>query len=774
MFSILLICGGPSPERGISLNSARSVLDHLEDFCKISVIYINQKLQFYPISCDQLYSNTPEDFDFKLSDNHLEGDYLKEFFRKFDLIFPLVHGKFGEDGTLQSLLEKWNIPFLGSSSVTCQNAFNKSKFNQFLRNNGFNYLEMFSIKKGDNLDYPFINKRIIKPASCGSSFGVTIVENQNEFNIAVNKIFDTDLDDQIVVEEFLQGSEFTLVILENFDGEPVPLIPTEVEILSDGIFDYRKKYLPSNTTRNYCPPRFPDNIIESIRAQAKEIFQLLQLKHLVRIDGWFLDDGRILFTDLNIMSGMEQNSFLFQQAAWVGLTHSELLLYLIRIACKQYNLELSLPTTIDNNNKEKVYVIFGGNSSEKEVSIMSGTNVWLKLLNSNLYHPQTFLLDQKNCWSLPYPYNLYHTVEEIIEACNASTAINQRINQFSKEISLALNIEHKTIEEPKLYNLESLLHQAKNQNAFIFLALHGGFGEDGSIQSLLEKLNIPFNGSGSKTSKLCIDKYKTGELLTYNQNLIKLEKIPVKLHNGQFISRDGQIINYILLVDLLKIKKFIIKPMRDGCSTGIITMQSQEDLDSYLDCINNLGREENNYFISKNNSIIQLPDNPTEQEYLIEPFIEVDIIKIENQQLQILDKGGWIEMTIGVLTNHNKFYALIPSITLAKDNILSLEEKFQGGTGINLIPPPAELLDLRQIALIKQEIENTAKLLKINNYARFDIFFNRKSDNLIIIEINSLPALTPSTVLFHQALVESPPIKPKKFLEKIISKVFFK
>ena len=99
---------------------------------------------------------------------------------------------------------------------------------------------------------------------------------------------------------------------------------------------------------------------------------------------------------------------------------------------------------------------------------------------------------------------------------------------------------------------------------------------------------------------------------------------------------------------------------------------------------------------------------------------------------------------------------------------MSLEEKFQGGTGVNITPPPENIISYDQLSCIKSYIEKISKYLSIKNYARIDIFFNNISNKMIVIEINTLPALTPSTVIYHQALLENPSMNPLAFLEYLI------
>ena len=264
-----LLCGGPSPERGISLNSARSVMDHLQaPDISIIPIYFDIEMRAYELSQAQLYSNTPSDFDFKLAHTgrYLEPEGLKARLQTLDIVFPAIHGIYGEDGQIQSLLESLNIPFIGSPASVCQKAFNKYQTSQMLAEKGYptwpNFLlEAASVDQKasalkDFFDHYGQDKVIVKPTQSGSSLGVSIAYNPAEVLDAAQSIFRQGLDQAALVEPFLVGKEFTLIILENHKGQPVALLPTEIALNegSETIFDYRKKYLPSRQVVYYMPP----------------------------------------------------------------------------------------------------------------------------------------------------------------------------------------------------------------------------------------------------------------------------------------------------------------------------------------------------------------------------------------------------------------------------------------------------------------------------------------------------------------------------------------
>ena len=167
----------------------------------------------------------------------------------------------------------------------------------------------------------------------------------------------------------------------------------------------------------HCPPRFSETTIEQIQHNAAELFKLFGMKDFARFDGWVMPDGNLWFSDFNPISGMEQNSFLFMQAARIGMTHRDVLKHIVHTSLARHDIKFSPPKPAAAK-KQRVNVIFGGATAERQVSVMSGTNVWLKLRQSQTFEPYPFLLDMEGeVWELPYSLTLNHTVEEIHENC---------------------------------------------------------------------------------------------------------------------------------------------------------------------------------------------------------------------------------------------------------------------------------------------------------------------------------------------------------------------
>ena len=779
-FTVGIICGGPSAERGISLNSARSTSDHLESKdINIVVFYVDKQLNYYKISLEQLYSNTPSDFDFKLQD---KGEFLTEKdliceLKKTSIVFPLIHGEYGEDGKLQEFLEKNNIPFVGSESEACKKSFNKVSCTKILNDYGFfNFpsVSFYENKKENEViikrffDLNKLKKAVVKPVNGGSSVGVYSVYTVEEAIEKTKYLFQNNMD-PVVIEPFCKGTEFTVVLIKNLEtGEPVALLPSEIEMKYNNyqIFDYRRKYLPTPQTRYHTPARFSEENIEKIRKYSKEIFKIMNFNDFVRMDGWLLDDGRIWFSDINIASGMEQNSFVFQQSTRVGFTHKSFVRHVLKTACLRYGITMPEEKEDDTKNKKLVNVLFGGSNTEREVSLMSGTNVWLKLLKSDKYYAKPYLLDNNgDVWYLPYQYNLSHTVEEIYENCIfAEKDISQK---YVKEVCEELGISKYEIELPKKYTFEEFVNNSKKDGAFVFLALHGGKGEDGTIQEELSAKGLLYNGSDSDGSSLCMDKYKTGMVIEglHDEDLITAPKIDFKLDDFKEYNDEEYKNFWNEVTRKLVSNSFIIKPAKDGSSAGAVRIYDIDEFKIYLNILKN-----GDSFIPQNtfkgqSSIIEMPTN-NKQDFLLEEFIETDDIIIKNNEINYMQKTGWLELTVGVMEKNGEYHSLNPSITVAENKILTIEEKFQGGTGVNITPPPEYIISNNLLNSIKRNIEKAAKALNIKNYARLDIFVNNITNKIILIEANTLPALTPSTVIFHQALVEG--MTPKEFLEKLI------
>ncbi|KAL6146290.1 hypothetical protein ACLB2K_056973 [Fragaria x ananassa] len=861
-----VVCGGPSAERGISLNSARSVIDHIQgEDLHVSCYYIDSELNAFAISPAQVYSNTPADFDFKL-ESLAQGfkswsDFADHLAVNVDIVFPVIHGQFGEDGGIQEVLGRYNIPFVGTGSNECRQAFDKYNASLELSRHGFVTVPSCLVE-GSEADEPELSewfaknqldpnsgKVVVKPARAGSSIGVTVAYGLADSLAKANAIITEGIDSKVLVEIFLEGgSEFTAIVLDvgyGTDSHPVVLLPTEVELQflgsvdvreKDAIFNYRRKYLPTQQVAYHTPPRFPIDVIENIQDGASQLFKRLGLRDFARIDGWFLPNsvhvpsspdskfgrtemGTILYTDINLISGMEQTSFLFQQASKVGFSHANILRSIINHACLRFphlascdgvsgDLSRTLKSPLlkdDWEGTQKVFVIFGGDTSERQVSLMSGTNVWLNLQafddlevlpcllaptngysSSNDVDKNEVDATSRTVWSLPYSLVLRHTTEEVLAACVEAIepdraaltsqlrnrAINDLMEGFKKHswfTGFDINDEL-----PVKFSIEEWIKLAKEVKATVFIAVHGGIGEDGTLQSLLEAEGVPHTGPGVLASKICMDKVATSVALKHLSDLGVLTINKDVRRRDELLSTPIPNVWYEL-TSKLQCETLCVKPARDGCSTGVARLCCDGDLSVYVkaleDCLLRIPPNS----LSKEHGMIEMP-NPPPELLIFEPFIETDDIIVSSKSMNenvhhLMWKGQsrWVEITVGVIGKQGLMHSLSPSITVKESgDILSLEEKFQGGTGINLTPPPSSIISHEALQKCKQNIEMIANTLELEGFSRIDAFVNVDSGEVLIIEVNTVPGMTPSTVLIHQALAEEPPMYPHQFFRTLL------
>jgi D-alanine--D-alanine ligase len=818
-----LIFGGPSKERGISLNSARTVMDHLKPFnYDFFLYYCDPTNKFHCLLPEHLYSNTPEDFYFELKKTAepFETGLIKACKNDLiDIVFPVIHGEFGEDGVLQELLEKNKIPFVGSSSRSCRRMFDKVRANKVMEKNDFTTLPNYYfnnpkevildkvenffeyLKDSDFFEDHHDTKVVVKPSAGGSSIGVKTATTAEMAVKYAKEIFTKNYGGKAMIEPYCKGREFTVIVLESKKDKPVALIPTEIRLFGGDIFTYRTKYLPSLNVEYHCPPRFNDMVIRQIQKSAKKLFILFKMRDFARMDGWLLKDGSLVFSDFNPISGMEQNSAMFVQGSRLGFTHSDILRYIVTHAIRreykskieklnaeklkvdqsdidksEIKYDFSPVTKIDR--PKKVRVLFGGETSERQISVMSGTNVWLKLLSDEKYDPRPYILTSENrVWELKYCFMLNYTCEELLANCRKRENITQKLKVHAPKIMHDLDVAPfiGNIDSPRDdISLNEFCEEAKEGKEFVFIALHGGEGEDGRVQAKLEEHNLAYNGSDEGPSKLCMDKYLTGKVIFDLKDplLISATKllIPAKpTENAEEIWDDA--------VKLLKTSNILIKPQADGSSTGVKKLETSEDLRKYLKAIEQGQKVLLQEKRSGGYSTIELPNLGEQLNFILEQYYGVDKYEVNyNAEPYALElkseedsKINWIEMTIGVLQDGEACRALTPSITVAQENVLSMVEKFESGTGLNITPPPKSIITEEQIKEIKGKIELVAKVLGIQGYARIDILFNKINNIIIVIEANSLPALTPSSVIFKQAYLSDPALNPQKFLAKIIN-----
>ncbi len=881
--------GGASREREVSFSGGRTVYDNLNKslFTPVplfvdsfnNIILLNKELiykgsirDFYPPA--QYLPTTQHNFQHyvesletdirsdKITNNEMIAHIgriitIDELPQLIDMAFLALHGSFGEDGTIQGLLEWLHIPYTGSGILPSAIGISKAVQKRYMSAAGFNTPDFVLINRinweeGEkdiflydikaHLQFPVV----IKPANQGSSLGVSVV-HQYDANIlseAISKAFfkttltkamwselsqyeqveyvrttcdireglglpllldgkQIDLPDEVLntisnkfknqdiillqalqnesevlVEEFVKGREFSCIVIQDLDGNPIALPPTEI-IKGSEIFDYRSKYLPG-LSRKITPIELPDEHIENVRNQAEELYSYFRFNCYARLDGFINEQGKVFLNDPNTTSGMMPSSFFFHQAAEVGLNPSQFLTYIIYTSLHQ-----RAETSIDNyhyiqlftqlkkqleqkenntNKKRRIAVIMGGYSTERHISMESGRNIYEKLASSVKYQPVPVFLtgndDAFELYKIPVNMMLKDNTDDIadkVQNYKPNAYLQKIIDECAPVVKLFGSGTFDAT--PQAISIEKLAEMVDG----VFIALHGRPGEDGVIQQHLERVKLPYNGSGYNSSQITINKYDTAELLEKNGFSVAAHYLAQK---SEWLKDKDAFYTAVLAVTGLPM---IAKPADDGCSSAVKKIKTREQLDAFAHLIfRETAKREARY--EEELSLIPKEEFPQKNYFLAEKFIDKSDAKI------------FLEITGGLLTHHKnegiEYEMFEPSETLAEKEILSLEEKFLAGQGQNITPAryAKNTLENKRIGeAVKSELKRVAQLLNIEGYARIDAFIKVDTNaavEVIFIEVNSLPGMTPATCIFHQSAING--YMPYEFIDKILEYGFNK
>lgn len=795
-FKIAVPFGGKSAERGISLGSARTLHDHLAGD-DIHLVFLYQSLngKFYRLPVEQLYQNTPDDFEYRIQAGHFDAHAIESLAAEFttandyDLVFPAGHGEFFEDGTLQEVVEHAGIPHVGSSAATAATMFDKALAHDALSTHGFQtipqvVLKLASLRLEDDLRAAMSQlcppgtsaKWILKPSRSGSSIGVASVAGVDEAVAHCASLQKGGYSHVIVQPDFKANGdwkEFTVIVLADEQGQPAALCPSVIEC--DGPYTYRKKYLYSRDVRIDTPPDLPDGTTAHIQTTAERVFKSLNMRDFARIDGWIRpasSQPEVVISDLNVTTGMNQTSLFFMQAAHAGFTHRKVLRHLASCAlARGQSKRLSHADAKDAiDDRMPMYVVFGGETNEQETSIESGVNVWLKLASSKTYAPSPWLLIPKDgvprdyvVWQLPSAAALNHSAEDIVRACKAVSAMHATASRWTM---LRQRFGNPTSASPAaIRDLDVFLQHAAEQKAYVFNAVHGGLGEDGRLQARIAAAGLRTNGSCAAVSRLCMDKPETSRFLAD----ARIPGVMTSVAPGgtacivektQFQSNATALWNTATthLFDssstnqsTIQSDGLIVKPTSDGCSTGVARIASEAELRTYLAHLNKRSNIPGGT-LANHPAEIEMPRDIPDA-IVFERYCVTDTVTVTGQNISVKKKSGWVEVTIGVVGPHGRMEALPPSITVKHgDGVLTREDKFTLGVGVNLTPPPTTMISDRARQAFQQRVANAAKVLGLHGFARFDAFINTTNGEAYIIEVNTIPGMTPATVLFHQGI----------------------
>lgn len=349
-----VIFGGPSKEHEVSLSSARSVIDALpkEKYDVVPIAITKQgswltgkKAAQYlalqsggakeeGISVEQSQSLVVAGDTDKTLQPFIEPGSVAE---RLDIVLPLVHGSYGEDGRLQGFLEMFNMPYVFSGPLASALGMDKPKSKIIAKNAGLEVLPDVIVTKTDpvNIDLILASIKlpvIVKPAELGSSVGISIAQTPDELSVAITKAF--ELCDKVMVEAFKKGRELTIGVFGNTPPKPLPII--EIVPNTSTFYDYEAKYAAGGST-HICPAEIPASVHKKVELDAVKIFTALECRDLARVDFIYNpDDDKVYFLEINTIPGMTATSLVPDEARIQGISFSDFLDKLITEASNRY------------------------------------------------------------------------------------------------------------------------------------------------------------------------------------------------------------------------------------------------------------------------------------------------------------------------------------------------------------------------------------------------------------------------------------------------------
>jgi D-alanine-D-alanine ligase len=346
-----LLFGGKSGEHEVSLQSAKSIYDAL-DKEKYDIILIgidkkgkwllNKNEEFLlnsrdpqkiALNTENAIAVTPKMHDIPVLINSATGEEVKNI----DVFFPIIHGTFGEDGSLQGLLELLDAPYVGAGVLGSAIGMDKDVMKRLLKQAHIKIAEFCTIKKNEldpiylqevaaDLKYPLF----IKPANLGSSVGVTKVHDKTELYDAAENAFQYDT--KILMEEFIDGKEIECSVL----GNNSPMASRVGEIIPQHEFySYDAKYIDEKGAIIQIPAEIPQEIEEKIQEIAIKVFTTLDCSGMARVDFFVTDDAKIYVNEINTLPGFTKISMFPKLWEASGISYCRLLDKLISLAIER-------------------------------------------------------------------------------------------------------------------------------------------------------------------------------------------------------------------------------------------------------------------------------------------------------------------------------------------------------------------------------------------------------------------------------------------------------
>lgn len=317
-----ILFGGKSTEHEVSLQSAKNVIANLDQ----------NKFESVPLLLD------------KEGEGVLTQKSIGELRQMVDVIFPVLHGGAGEDGTMQGFFALAGIPFVGAGVLGSAVGMDKDVMKRLLRDAGIAIAQFIVIREKSIPGYDQVVKALgvpffVKPANAGSSVGVHKVEDASQYDNAVKDAFLYDT--KVLIEEAIVGREIEVAVIGNED--PEASIPGEI-IPKEGFYSYEAKYLDPDGARLLVPAHLPEETVERLQTLACKVFEVLSCEGLGRVDFFLKENGEVLVNEINTLPGFTAISMYPKLWEATGVSYTELITRLIKLALERSQKEIKLRT----------------------------------------------------------------------------------------------------------------------------------------------------------------------------------------------------------------------------------------------------------------------------------------------------------------------------------------------------------------------------------------------------------------------------------------------
>jgi D-alanine-D-alanine ligase len=329
---LALLAGGRSSEHEISLASAASVAAALDpERYEVTTIAIGRDGRWALPAGDrraELEARTPAET------LPVPADSAPATLGAVDVVLPILHGPFGEDGTVQGLCELAGVAYVGPGVLASSVCMDKDVFKTLMRGAGIPVAPHVALRLGDPVRNPFGYPVFVKPANMGSSVGISKVRSEDELEDAV--ALARRHDEKVMVEEFVAGMEIEVGVLGNLP-DPVASLPGQVVAHNADWYDFSSKYDEGGSELVVPPPGLPEPQIARARELALAAFVATSCEGMARADFFVREsDGEVVMNELNTIPGFTATSFYSRLFAASGIAYEELLERLIALAVERH------------------------------------------------------------------------------------------------------------------------------------------------------------------------------------------------------------------------------------------------------------------------------------------------------------------------------------------------------------------------------------------------------------------------------------------------------